>query len=298
MMAEYAPRLRSYSGAALFACANLHPGVPARAQQALRVLRDSADLAIEAPPAPQAVSTQDRPTPPPLIRPDKPAPRWIPPNEATGRLLAKIDTAALHNRLWRTNLEVTLAGRRFAVSGQQSRQANMHMVVTDLKNGKPYFLRDLDLLTGFYQMRIGGKAYRVHLKPEFDLFASKLQFLEGLKLVERFAVRDIMKGMYEAGEAADLGGRTFRMHYTDQIFEGDDGRVERYGEPLFVLMVEQRKGTYDNEKHRYRGDAVEAERVTSDDFLRTAFRIPPYGLFYYDLKRSSDGKAIEVYEVP
>src|SRR5271155_1552838 len=112
---ERIPGFRWFSGAVLFACANLHPGVPARAQDALKGLSDLTGGGIHAFGAPIAPITLDAGSgeerrPPPMIRTNKPQAAKADLATGSGNLLAKLDLASLHNNLWRTSLTVTLGG--------------------------------------------------------------------------------------------------------------------------------------------------------------------------------------------
>jgi hypothetical protein len=300
-MQEQSSGFKYFSGAILFACANLHPGVPARAQETLRRLTDMAPgggiFATRAPGAVAAdIGGADR-NPPPMIRTDKPKASKAALSTGSGRLLAKLDLVSLHNNLWRTSLVADLGGRKFWVSGQQSRQGHLHLVLTDQISGRAIFMRDTDLILGHYDLKVGGRNYEVTLKAKFtDIYGSDFRITEGSNVVASFPIRNVMKAMYEAGSLASLDGKTVRIHYTDQLFENGDGRVERFGDPLLVLMVEQASGSYSSERDHFQGDAVVASDIPHDAFLRAPFKISPHGVFTLDLKMTDDKRqTLEVY---
>ena len=268
----------------------------AAAQLNLRSPASLADLEIPAPPPAAETGSGERKAPP-LICKDKPAPRRIPMDQGSERLLATLDLTTLRNRLWRTAITTEMGGRTFYLSGEASDESNYHVVLTDEKSGKPTFLRELDLIMGYVDMQVAGQSYRVNVKPNLlDLYGSRLQISrQGGGATASFEIRSIMRAMFEAGEVLKDGEKTLRVHFTDQIFEGGDGRISRHGEPLLVLMVEEKDGTFSGERNRFQGDAVRASDLPSDGLLRTAFKIQPYGLFYLDLRRSEDGKTLEIF---
>lgn len=255
-----------------------------------------AQLPFSSPFAPSAAQTTDDRTPPPIIRTDKPAPQRIAIKSGAAPA-ASIALDSLLNRLWRTALTVQLGGRTFYVSGQESHEGNYHVVLTDQATGRPFFFRVIDLIMGSVKITVEGHSYEigVALKNPLDVYGNPLQISEGSRVVASFPIRDLMRAMYDAGEPVTVGGKSFRLHLTDQLFEGSSGAVNRHGDPLFVLMIEQASGSYSGEKNHFRGDGVKASDVPSDALLHCPFRIPPYDLFYLDLKLSDDKKTLEIY---
>ncbi len=248
------------------------------------------------PRAPRLVqySSEDR-TPPPLIQPGKPAATVVGLPEGA-QPVATINLEDLYNRLWRTSLTVEFGGETFYVSGMASHE-NDYFVVVHNPQGKTYFLRDMNLALTGQNVALGAADVHVQVYPNvMDIWGSELVLKQKGGARFAFPTRDIMRAMYEAGEPVTLDGRAFRVHYNDQIYENESGRIARTGEPLLVFMAEQAAGSYTSEKFKYIGDAIEGDSIPADgNALLGWLKVPPYGLMSYVFRKSADGKTLEIY---
>jgi len=236
------------------------------------------------------------PEPIPLIQPDKPANQKI--SAASGTLVGRLDIGYLHNRLWRTALSVKLGDADFRISAEQGSKGGRYITLYDTQTGEVCLLEVLRLvLGGGYNMNVDGIYYEFRISPSLPVYKSKFIVRNRKDETEMFfEIQDIMKAMYEAGEPVHWGDKDFHVHYTDQIIENH--KKPRLEKPLLVLMKEQPEQTGVD---HYKGDAVPGEDIPGPDqsstLLKTFFRIPPYDLFPYGLKKTSSGRILEVYSL-
>lgn len=234
------------------------------------------------------------PEPIPIIQADKPANQKI--FAASGTLVGRLDIGYLHNRLWRTALSVRLGDADFRISAEQGSQGGRYITLYDTQTGEVCLLEALRLVFGGgYHMTVDGIDYKFKISPNIPVYKSNFVVRNKKDETETFfEIQDIMKAMYEAGEPVHWGDKDFRVHYTDQIIEDHGKRLIE--KPLLVLMKEQPGLTG---LDRYKGDGVAGEDIPGRDeasaLLKTFFRIPPYDIFPYGLKKTSSDRILEVY---
>jgi hypothetical protein len=208
-----------------------------------------------------------------------------------------LDVASLRNGLWRTSLRFTMGSRVMSVSAQQSSSGEIYITLFDPAAGRIFFMESMQLVFGGIVTALDGKDYHCGIAADlFDRYNSDFVVKDDAKKeLARIKVRDIMTAMYEAGQPVSWGGREFRVHYTDQIREMSNGRIE-FGSPLLVLMKEQPgKGG----AGRYAGDGLPSEQIpfasAGADAVQAHFRVPPYGVFSYQFRLTSGGRILEIY---
>jgi hypothetical protein len=165
-----------------------------------------------------------------------------------GNLAAKaaanqeLDLAALRNRHLKTNLELTLGGKKVWVSG--SFDAAQNAYVSLLVEGEPVkFFNVRGLLDKDEQMPIGTATYKISLAPNLgDQLESEIVIknIADRKDREAVTIREMLAAVSAAGDEVKAGPQSYRCFYYDDIKNG----VQDPSAQSFAFVLTDAKGEF------------------------------------------------------